>query len=190
MSAADVKFLLATVKAIAVAGRIYVRPKVRSGVGRGFGSRHLAKNLEIRSGTGGNIAKDEVASRIYLPHYWAIYVHDGRGPIFKEHLMIWYKDRRQDPRLRTTGGYPKRKRQVAKFRKGELARDIKAGKIGGMAHSVGPVAPSKFFSNRSGMRGFKKDIVVPLVTARWKKHIASRIKSIKDLRGLITIPIG
>jgi hypothetical protein len=49
---------------------------------------------------------------VNIPHYWAIYYHDGSGPITmpKGKYMVWYRDPKDDPRYR--GGYPVTRSQV------------------------------------------------------------------------------
>ena len=61
--------------------------------------------------------------RLYIPHYWAIYQHDGRDAVFpdKKTYLVWYADPADDPRLR--GGYPVRLSDV----KSLTADDFYAG---------------------------------------------------------------
>ena len=68
---------------------------------------------------------------VHIPHYWAIYYHDGSGPVTmpKGKYMVWFRDPHDDPRLK--GGLPVtragiKKLNLSKKRFNEL---VKAGKI-------------------------------------------------------------
>ena len=52
---------------------------------------------------------------IHIPHYWAIYYHDGSGPITmpKGRYMVWFKDPKDDPRLKN--GYPVKKSDIRRL---------------------------------------------------------------------------
>lgn len=45
-------------------------------------------------------------ARLYIPHFWAIYQHDGRGTVrpTTKRFLVYYRDPNDDPRLK--GGYP------------------------------------------------------------------------------------
>lgn len=49
-----------------------------------------------------------IRSQLLIPHYWALYVHDGRGPFGPRNAryLCFFPDPKDDPRLR--GGYPVR----------------------------------------------------------------------------------
>jgi hypothetical protein len=168
-----------------------VRPKIRDGVGTGFGSKHLAKNVEIRPGAVPGHTK------LYIPHYWARFVHDGRGPIpgpprgGDAAFYVWYKDRRQDPRLAGSGGYPKRKYQVSKLSREEFIRDKKAGKLVFVKEVKKGVPPSPFFENSGGggMSGFSA-VASKIMRERWATYINRRLKSVMDLKGEVKIVLG
>ena len=195
MSAADRVFLEASAAAIARAGRARVRPKIRDGVGSGFGSRQLSNNVEIRATP---ILAGVATRKLYIDHYWALYVHDGRGPIPASKrkkaggFFVWYKDRRQDPRLAGSGGYPRRATQVGRLSKAEFIRDKKAGKLIFAREVRAGVPPSPFFSNDpgGGMSGFMNTEVMPLMRARWRAHLDKRLKTIINITGTVTISLG
>lgn len=71
---------------------------------------------------------------LFIPHYWAVYVHDDRGPFGprRAQLLVWFADPDDDPRLR--GGYPVRYRDVRRLTKEQFqfglrenARRLNAG---------------------------------------------------------------
>lgn len=194
-SPADKIFLRAAVKVVAEAGRRIVRPKVANGVGAGFGSKTLSRHIEIR--TGAPTARSE-SSRIYIDHYWAIYVHDGRGtfgPPRGSQFYVWFKDRKKDPRLSASGGYPRRFREVRKLTKEEFVFHKKAGDLfwfdkaagHGRTHVKAGVPGSPFFSNEpgGGMRGFGK-IAGKLVSPRFSRHLTTRLKKVLRIVGEVS----
>jgi hypothetical protein len=195
---ADFVFMQAAATAVARAGRTRVRPLIKSGVGSGFGSTHLSRNVEIRAAAR---TQRTAGSRIYLDHYWARFVHDGRGkmsgPPRDSQFYVWYKDRKEDPRLSASGGYPRRFREVRKLTKEEFIADKKAGKLvwvdmrlgAGRVHSG--VAPSPFFSNDSGggMKGFSKT-AGSIVAPRWSTYLTTkRLKKYLHIRKTVTITL-
>ncbi len=197
MSNADTIFLRSLAVAVAHAGARRVRPRIRAGVGAGHGSRHLSKNVEVHLRA---VARFRVVTRIYIDHYWAVYVHDGRGPFSKagtgqSQYYVWYKNRKDDPRLKTTGGYPKRYRQVRRLSRKEFIAGKKAKKLvwvdqkakRGIVHTG--VKPSRFFSNRAGggMSGFINNEARALVLSRWFPHVNRRLRDIRRIRGTINV---
>lgn len=63
------------------------------------------RSRTLREGLRATVISDR-QSKLNVPHYWAEFVHDGRGPVsprFKS-FLVYYVDPRDDPRLR--GGYP------------------------------------------------------------------------------------
>lgn len=120
---------------------------------------HRLARRSIRSATLRNALQFEhtgtETGRLYIPHYWAIYQHDGRGrvsPVTKRWL-VYYRDPADDPRLR--GGYPVDLRDVRRltaeqFKAGlaENQQRFKANPAGGRQQfmvvrpAVGPTAAS------------------------------------------------
>lgn len=47
-------------------------------------------------------------AELFIPHYWAVYYHDGRGPVqpITAQKIVFFADPRDDPRL--VGGNPRR----------------------------------------------------------------------------------
>ncbi|MCP4612143.1 MAG: hypothetical protein GY845_25895 [Planctomycetes bacterium] len=63
---------------------------------------------------------------INVPHYWAVIIHEGRGPSPKSGpgLLIWFSDPKNDPRLRN-GKYPVTRADVRHLTKAEFQRGVK-----------------------------------------------------------------
>jgi len=142
---------------LAQAAVVYARPSVERA------SRTLARALRVRYKAG----QTEKAAA-HITHYWAVYVHEGRNPFSKETLIVWWRDPRDDPRLRG-GQTPARAKDLRRLTKAEFAqalalrRDWIAG--GGdpydspviITKTIRKETPAKrFFGNRAGegMFGF------------------------------------
>ena len=104
-----------------------------------------------------------------IPHFWALYVHDGRlAPQFPSgRYFIWWRDPNQDPRL-IGGKTPERASELRQLTFDEFDR---AWEIFNEAIANGeqsPVVitkqikkstqPNRFFDNREGMRGFTAEV--------------------------------
>lgn len=57
---------------------------------------------------------------LFLQHYWALYVHDGRGSVRPRSAtwLVWFTDPKDDPRL--AGGYPVRLSQVRRLTRAQF----------------------------------------------------------------------
>ena len=94
-------------------------------------------------------------ARLIVPHYWAVYYHDGRGrvsPVSARKLVFFDDPLKNDPRLQ--GRYPVRGADVRRLTKDEYedglrinAERLKAGQPPFMfvVDSVGPSSPHPFF---------------------------------------------
>lgn len=129
--------------------------------------------------------------KMHITHYWARFVHDGRGQsprtVTPGKFLAWYRNPRDDPRLTAFGGQtPPRASQLVGLRQAidatQFRRDADAGKIIFVESSPG-TSGTPFFSNDAGggMRGFVDEankFADPLVRA----HILKRIgkENLKD----------
>lgn len=99
-----------------------------------------------------DIVPEEDKVVVGVPHYWALYYHDGRGPIRAKpgKWLVYFKDPSQDPRIKN--GYPERAASIIRLTREQvldaLARDELI-----VVKSVGPAAPHPFFTR--GMDGFQ-----------------------------------
>lgn len=103
---------------------------------------------------------------LYIPHYWALYVHDGRGaPLVPRgsRFFVWWRNPRQDPRL-PAGKTPERASQIRRLTSQEFKDALKTLREAKARGEDSPVIitrqvnkgtpPSRFFSNQDGMAGF------------------------------------
>ena len=138
-------------------------------------------------------------SSAYIPHYWALYVHDGRGPFgpYRAKFLVWFRDPRNDPRL-DNGHQVERFSQVKRLTKEQFAFWLDQNRI---AREAGQPVPmivtkfvktpqqaSKFFENEpgGGMAGFSR-VANDVGTPMCRKHFLDFLKPILDLRGSVTI---
>ncbi len=75
----------------------------------------------------GLIAEEMTSStgRLHVPHYWAQWVHDGRGPApgstGSTSILVWFRNPKDDPRY-PGGIYPVRKSQIRHLSRGEFKK--------------------------------------------------------------------
>lgn len=123
----------------------FARPKVK------VASTTLASALRVRF----KIGREGRASA-YIPHYWAVYVHEGRKPFSTEHFMVWFRDPKADPRLRG-GKTPARVKDLRKLSKddykkiNELLREHYAS--GGTRYDA-PVIFTRYIKNATPAKRF------------------------------------
>lgn len=88
--------------------------KGREFMGPRIPSRQMRRLLNIYT-------VNENTGCINVPHYWAVILHDGRGPSPRdgEGLLIWFPNPNNDPRLRG-GRYPVRRSDVRHLTKSEF----------------------------------------------------------------------
>lgn len=92
------------------------------------------------------VTRNENGLQITVPHYWAQWFHDGRGPVTARpgHKLVYYKNPSDDPRI--SGGYPVRLSDVRRLTRAEFYRDLRAGKLI-VAERVGPAGPNQFMGD-------------------------------------------
>ena len=134
---------------------------------------------------------------MHITHYWALYVHQGRGTVTPDtgQFLAWYRNPREDPRLSPFGGQtPPRASQLIGLRQinqAQFKADARAGKIV-FVERAGKVTGIPFFSNQAGggMHGFVDEanqFATPLV----RKHILDRIgkENLKE-RSVAVLTLG
>lgn len=145
-------------RAIALAAITFVKPKIRSYKGKPIPALQRA----LRLGYEGQDAYIEI------PHFWAVYVHDGRqAPVYPRNgtFLIWWKDPRQDPRLRG-GSTPQRASQLRHLTPSQFRRAMRIHRQALASGGDSPIVVTRrvnrstpgnpFFSSgpRGGMQGF------------------------------------
>jgi hypothetical protein len=148
-------------RALLIAGRAFVTPKIRSKT-----LRAALKTYVVGAGRKG---------LLNVPHFWSWYFHDGRGPVRTKYskYLVWYKNPKEDPRL--SGGYPVTRSQQRRLQHWEFVRDLNAGKII-MTKTAGPFPKAKanpFFTE--GMAGFPA-VADKVVRAKLPGYIAAQLR--------------
>jgi hypothetical protein len=160
---------------LAIAAAVHAEPAVKRA------STQLAEAMYPRSGRRAGL------SEVFIPHYWAAYRHDGRRaplrPPPPTKVFVWFRDPRKDPRLRN-GKSPQRLSQVRRLKlpKATFREMIESGEIVVRRLILRSTAPTLFFDNDVGMRGFweKADgIARPM----FSDHVTGSLRR----KGLLTI---
>lgn len=153
----------------------YARPKIRSQTLKRALAAHQA---------GPNVVY------VGVPHYWAVYVHNGRGPITMPEgkVMCWFRNIADDPRL-PGGTYPVNRGQRRRMTQQEflywLEQNRQAVAAGAeppmvITRHVGPVAPNRFLANDGGMAGFMQkaqQVAGPLV----RKYLLGQLRDVLNI---------
>lgn len=189
--------LLRVIAAIGLAALNYARPKIPSV------TLQRALNLQVLSDT---------KARIAVPHYWALYLHDGRGPFGprRSKFLVYFISPLLDPR--TPGGVlPERASQVRRLTRdefyfwlgqnrlallrGETPPMIVVGWPPGSPvpsgpRTVGPARGSFFFENGSGggMQGFREQanaVAAPMV----RQLIREELKGVLNIKERLRVSI-
>ncbi len=113
-------------------------------------SRTLKRALDSRIVTNGTTY---VGAEVFIPHYWAVYYHDGRGPVrpVNGKFLVYFARIEDDPRVAGGRDYPQRASQIRRLRldPAEFRRLVKEGKLI-VKRSVGPVQGKRFFERIGG----------------------------------------
>lgn len=120
---------------------------------------------------------------VHIPHYWAVFVNDGRRPFAMpgDRVMVWFRNPLNDPRLRG-GNYPVNRADLRHLNKEQFqfwleenrrarARGVPVPMIV-TRRITKPTRAKKFFDNDGGMYGFWRDAsraAQPIVAAEIKK---------------------
>ena len=144
----------------------------------------------------------ETSAFVRIPHYWAIYLHDGtkallRAPTSRgKSVYVWFRRRRDDPRL--AQGFPVRAKDARSLTREEylkgLIENAKRRKQGRPPHmyvfkvvkASHPKPGARWFSNRHGMAGFPEE-GSKLLLKRFGDLVKSLLPSDKQA---VTIELG
>lgn len=93
-----------------------------------------------------------VGARIILgvPHYWAAYYHDGRGPVtpVEKVWLVYFRDPRDDPRIE--GGYPVTRDQIRRLTEEEWHFWLQQNKIAKINQLPEPMIVTKHVGPAEG----------------------------------------
>ncbi|MCP4897872.1 MAG: hypothetical protein GY906_12945 [bacterium] len=149
-------------------------------------SRTLRKALQIKY-----VRSGVQIFRAYLviPHYWALYVHDGRGGFGprRARVLVWFRDPRNDPRTDGATNYPVREGDIRRLTRSEFYHGVAMNHRHGTPDNPMPYMviakwrggdkPQPFFSE--GLANLN-EVMTPLVTREFIKFIDTNLFSDAD----------
>lgn len=145
-------------------------------------SKTLQRSLEVRLTVEG---RQRIGADIFLPQYWAVYYHDGRGPVTPVNgkFIVYFADIEDDPRVNGGKDYPIRSSQIRRLRLDpeEFRRLVEAGKLI-VRKSVGPSRPHRFF-DRLGGKAVKA--VEGIVRQDFRSHLKGRLDDVLKIRATL-----
>ena len=179
LTARDTIFLDRLGRTLGKAAARKVRPRVREA------SRTLARAMTVQRLT-------THTTQVFIPHYWAVMVHDGRNPFSRPFAMVWFRDIRNDPRL-LGGQTPQRMSQLRRLTKDQFSfwlRENRKADPSGMNPRARPMIVSKvihkrtianrFFDNSDGMRGFAAE-ASDIASQMFSNHVAEVVPGVRKV---------
>lgn len=129
-------------------------------------------------------------SALFIPHYWALFVHDGRGPVRPVHkrVLVWFADPRDDPRTDGTRNYPVRLDQRRRLTADQYRRGLeenRSRKERGLEPYMivttvsGPVQATPFFE--ASTTAFEQE-VMPLLGDLFHRLVLSAWQPARPVR--------
>lgn len=119
-------------------------------------------------------------SAIVWPQYWAVYYHDGRGPVrpVNGKFLVWFVDPDDDPRFKS--GYPIRATDVKRLALSpeEFQALRESGKMI-VSTSAGPAKGAKFIE-RARRRAVR--LAAPEVKDAFRKHVREQMGDLLKIR--------
>lgn len=119
---------------------------------------------------------------LFLPQFWAVFVHDGRGPVspVEKTWLVWFQNPQDDPRTNGGRNYPVRASDVRRLTKAEWDAGVRennrrraAGQEPYMIvtkHSGPVVPPQSFEFFEKGMETFG-DRAAPVILEEFDKYV-------------------
>lgn len=143
-------WLTRTARKLARQGVSYARPNIPS--------------KSLRAAIQAVVEANPGEATVFIPHYWAVFVNDGRKAISMPPgaFLVWFRDPTNDPR-RPGGHTPERAADFRRLTPAEfkywMAQNRLADQIGSprpmiVTKAVSAVRPAGFFDNDKGMALF------------------------------------
>lgn len=126
------------------------------------------------------VEESQARARLFIPHYWAVYYHDGRdgfGPV-SANKLVFFDRPEDDPRLE--GGYPVRASEIRRLTRDEyvegLERNAERRRNGlrpfmYVVDSVGPQAGRPFFDEMADGASERAGPTAAMLFDRWVQRI-------------------
>lgn len=141
-----------------------------------IGSSTLRESIELL------VDASEGTARLFIPHYWAEYYHDGRGSVspVDARFLVFFTNPADDPRL--AAGYPVRAKDLVRLTKEQWDEGLEINaqrRAEGLppymivVRRVGPAAPHPFFDDLAGGAADRAD---PLI----HRHFDDMVQELVD----------
>lgn len=138
---------------------------------------------------------NEHLAQIQVPHYWALYIHDGRQPFNKARgVMCWFVVPLQDPRLRG-GVTPVRASQLRRLTKQEFFFWVQKNREAIARGEQPPMiitrritkatTAKRFFENDGGMAGFSRQ-AAEVVKTDFSEYVRSQLSDLLNIHETIS----
>ena len=162
-----------------------------AGIVRGMiPSRQLRAALELI------IEENEHRAVLFIPHYWAVFYHDGRDTVRPQSAqkLVFFDNKNDDPRLRG-GRYPETLSQVRRLTRREYARGLRINRerrrrgqraFMFVVDSVGPSGAHPFFDELAQGAVARADALVRRAFNREIRRAIGRDKDTKSETGTAT----
>lgn len=184
MTLANLRFQRRLARRLGEAGVRVARPRVRAV------SETLARSMSVGvARSSRRFRANDIEARISIPHYWAVYAHDGRKPFSKGRYMVFWKNPRNDPRRAPRGKTPPRRAALRSLSRAEFLRawSVRQNWIdsGGDPYDSPVIItkrirkatpPTRFFENSAGggMAGFP-DVASRIAQREFSEYVKSRL---------------
>jgi hypothetical protein len=140
-----------------------------------IGSETLRRALETRVVV---LPSGEIGADLFIPHYWAIYYHDGRGPVrpVNGKFLVYFARIEDDPRVAGGRDYPVRAAQIRRLRldPAEFRRLVQEGKLI-VTQRVGPAKGRPFFER---LKDKAPAIVQATVNREFRGHVKAALADV------------
>lgn len=122
------------------------------------------------------VDESEQRADLFIPHYWAIWYHDGRGAVHPRSArkLVFFDNPHDDPRLKG-GRRPVTESQVRRLTRRQYEEGLRVNRERAkrgqrpfmfVVDSVGPSRPRPFFTQLEAGAAMRADAVVPRVFER------------------------
>jgi hypothetical protein len=151
-----------------------------------IGSRTLREAIRLL------VDANEGRAELYVPHYWALYYHDGRGGVrpITASKLVFFADPRDDPRL--AGGYPERDFDIRTLTREEYAagleenrkrRESGLGPFMFVVDAAGPAAAHPFFDQLANNAASRADLPFGRGLDEWIQEMIDTDPAVRAERG-------
>jgi hypothetical protein len=136
------------------------------------------------------IEESEARANLFIPHFWAVYYHDGHGSISPRNArkLVFFDDPNDDPRL-NGGVSPERASSLRRLTKAQyiegLVQNQRRAAAGGrpfmyVVDRVGPQSPKPFFNQ---LKNGAADRAAPVILREFEAELLRQIDRDPETRG-------